>query len=141
MYAPVYDDQGNEDDNQKCPFYRIPAPYTDEEIVNRLEKRMEAGDAYAIFIIGLYYEDGTNGYPQDSAKALELWHRAGELGHDEAYCNIGYAYNNGLGVEIDKKKAKHYWELAAMRGDAKARYNLGAIGEEDEDNMDRSIKH
>ena len=85
--------------------------------------------------------DGLYGYPQDYTKALELWHRAGELGHIEAYCNIGYAYNNGLGVEIDKKKAKHYWELAAMRGDAKARYNLGAIGEEDEDNVDRSIKH
>ena len=64
MHAPVYDDQGNKVDDQ-CPYCRTPWPSSDEEIVNRFEKRMEAGDADAIFIIGVYYEDGTNGYPQD----------------------------------------------------------------------------
>ena len=37
-------------------------------------------------------------------------------------------------------KAKYYFELAAIGGSAVARYNLGAF-EEDEDNMDRAVKH
>ena len=38
------------------------------------------------------------------------------------------------------KKAKHYWELAAMKGDAIARHNLG-IMEHRRGNMDRAVKH
>ena len=36
-----------------------------------------------------------------------------------AYFNVGNAYINGIGVERDVKKAKHYWQgtiLAALRG-------------------------
>ena len=71
---------------------------------------------------------------------LELWHRAGDLGHVEAYTNIGYAYSNGEGVEVDAEKATHYYELAAMGGNAQARYNLG-IDEARAGNMDKSLKH
>ena len=60
-------------------------------------------------------------------KALELWHRAVELGYAAAYYSIGYAYYNGKGVEKDNKRAIHYWELAAMGGDATSRHNLGSI--------------
>ena len=49
-------------------------------------------------------------------KGYELYLRAGELGCHEAYCNLGISYDDGLGVEMDKKKAKHYYELAAMNG-------------------------
>jgi TPR repeat protein len=80
------------------------------------------------------------GFPQDYAKALEHWHRAGELGHAASYHNIGYAYLYGRGVERNEKKAKHYWELAAMGGDETARHNLGIL-EEREDNHDRALKH
>jgi len=46
----------------------------------------------------------------------------------------------GRGVEVDKKKAIYFWELAAMGGNAKARYNLG-IKEMGEGNMERALKH
>jgi TPR repeat protein len=65
------------------------------------------------------------GVPQDFAKANKLYLKAGELGHATAYNNLGIAYNDGRGVEVDKKKAIHYWELAAMSGDVYARHNLG----------------
>ena len=71
-YAPVYDNQGNEVDNQKCPFCRTPAPTSDEEIIERIKKRVEADDPMAIYNLGCYYRDGINGYPQDYTKALEL---------------------------------------------------------------------
>ena len=43
-------------------------------------------------------------------------------------------------VERDRKKAKCYWELAAMGGEVIARYNLG-IWEKDVGNIDRAVKH
>jgi len=139
-YAPVYDDQGNEVDNEKCPFCRTPSATTEEEANEREKKRMEVGDAHAIYNLGFDYKDGTCGYSQDYAKALECWHRAGELGFTQAYCCIGFAYDYGQGVKVDKKKANHYYELAAIKGDADARHNLG-INEKEAGNTKRALKH
>jgi len=140
IHAPLYDDKGNEVDNQKCPFCRIPTPYTDEEANKRLKKRMKAGDAQAMYNLGYYYSDGIYGYPQDYTKALELHHRAAELGCVDAYGNIALAYCNGIGVEVNMEKARHYYELGSMKGDPTARYNLGVM-EVHLDNTDRALKH
>jgi len=78
--------------------------------------------------------------PQDYIKALELFHQAAELGYTEAYLNIGYVYDNGLGVKVDEKKANHYYELSAMGGDEVARNNLGN-NELRADNVNRALKH
>ena len=43
-------------------------------------------------------------------------------------------------MEIDKKKANHYYKLAAIGGDVYSRYNLGAVEGED-GNMNRALKH
>ena len=51
---------------------------------------------------------------QDHQKANELWLKAGELGCAEGYYNLGVYYRDGNGVEVDLKKAKYYFELAAM---------------------------
>jgi len=139
-YAPVYDSQGNKVDNEKCPFCRTPGPDTEKEINERQMKRVEMNDPIAIFNTGCDYRDGTCGYPQDDTKALELYHRAAELGYAGSYVSIGYAYSFGEGVEVDKKKAIHYWKLAAMKGNAIARYNLGNM-ERRKGNFDRAIKH
>jgi len=48
--------------HQLCPFCRTPAPTTDEDFFRRAHKRMEAGDACAYYIIGLYYREGGEGY-------------------------------------------------------------------------------
>ena len=138
-YAPVYDEQGNEVDNEKCPFCRTPNCTSDEEAIERYERRMQANDAEAIHNLGDHYARGMIGYP-DYAKALEFWHRAAELGYAKAYCKIGCAYYRGEGVKIDEKKAVYYCELAAISGCNIARYNLG-IEEENAGNMERALKH
>ena len=138
--APVKDNRGKVINEKKCPFCRTPAPYSDEEYKERLQKRVEVGDAHAILTLGCYYRDGEDGFPQDDVKAFELFVRAGELGQADAYNGIGYAYESGRGAEIDKKKANHYFRLAAMGGDVYARHNLG-IGEEEEGNMNTALKH
>ena len=71
---------------------------------------------------------------------LAEWFGPGELGSADAYCNLGMSYDIGRGVEEDKKKAKHYYELAAMNGDVKARHNLGHV-EGRAGNNNRAKKH
>ena len=124
-YAPVYDNLGKEIIEEKCPFCRTPPPNSIEEYNELLQKRVEVGDAKAILVVGNYYRRGEDGFTQDYDKALELFVRAGDLGHAKAHNNVGYAYDFGEGAERDEKKANHYYKLAAMRGNVTSRYNLG----------------
>ena len=86
------------------------------------------------------YTKGTNGMPQDWVKANELLLKAGELGCAVGYYWLGYSYDYGRGVEADKKKGKHYYELAAKRGNVIARHNLGLL-EGKAGNHERAMKH
>jgi len=140
-WAPLYDHQGNEVVNKKCPYCRTPELHSEEEIVKKYKKRVEAGDPLAIHDTGCWYKHGIYGYPQDYSKTLEHWHRAGGLGFAKSNTNIGYAYKYGEGgVGVDENKAKHYYEVAAMQGDAQARHNLG-LAEGRAGNMGRALKH
>ena len=78
--------------------------------------------------------------PQDMARANELYLKAGGLGCVDAYFNLGVVYGTGNGVEIDEKKAKHYYELAAMNGYVAARHNLSNVEGQD-GNHERAMKH
>ena len=129
------------DDDAKCPFCRVPTPESCEETVERIMKRVKVDDAEAIRNLGCHYNEGERGLPQDRAKALDLWHRAAELGCAESYRSIANSYHFGRGVETDMKKAKHYWELAAIGGDPMARYNLGLFEDNAAGNTNRALKH
>ena len=117
-----------------------PAPNSTEEGINRMRKRVDAGDAEAIYNFGAYYANGSNGFARNCDKAVELWRQAAELGHAIAHYNIGVAYKTGEGVARDEKKATHYFELAAIGGDVNARHNL-ASNEGQAGNLDRALKH
>ena len=131
------DNLGNERSEKNCPFCRTPAESSIEEFNERLPKLAELDDAEAIFTLGCNYRNGEYGFPQDDVKALELFVRAEELGCAKAYCNVGAAYYNS---RKDMKRANHYYKLAAIKGNAVARYNL-AIAEENAGNMNRALKH
>ena len=124
-----------------CPFCRSPNYRTEKEIHERDKERVENDekDPLSLYSLGCDYDKGSF-IRRNRAKALELWHQAGELGHSSAYFNVGYGYHVGNGAKRDSKKAKHYWELAAMRGHVKARHNLGSA-EMDAGNTERGIRH
>ena len=146
------------DDEEKCAFCRAPNSTSDKQSRKRLKNRMDMNDSRALHELAVGYSYGAHGLQQSYAKALELYHRAGELGYAHAYNNIGGFYINGKGVAgprllelrwavllsllgmVDEKKAKYYLGLAAIKGDDTARNNLGILEEKD-GNMDRALKH
>ena len=123
-----------------CAFCREPIATSDEEEIRRMKKLMDANNARAIYNLAGYYDSGSMGMPQDVTKASELMLRAGELGCGESYCNLGIYYMLGKGGQVDKKKARHFFELAATKGDVQARHNLGCI-EGNAGNFHRAYKH
>ena len=123
-----------------CAFCRTPPSYSDEKEIKRLKKLMDKGNAGAFTSLGGCYTFGGHGLPQDMAKANELYLKGGQLGSALSYYNLGINYSNGRGVVVDKKKAKQYFELAAMKGYVKARYNAGAL-EGKAGNHHRAFKH
>ena len=78
-------------------------------------KRMEADDANAIHSFGCYYYNEELGFPQSYDKALELWHRAGELGCDDNRIIISGILTSlarcGKGCKEGKafSRAGNYW--------------------------------
>ena len=123
-----------------CPFCQMPAPTSERERIQRVKKRARANDPSAIYFLGCLYAAGEDGLPKNFSKAMEFWLRAGDLGCAEAYCHAGAAHFNGLGVERDMKKARYYYGLAAMGGDAEARHNIGCF-EEEMGNRNKAIEH
>ena len=126
--------------NRASVWCRTPKARSDEEEAARAKKLMEKGNADAYYMLAGYYAGGEMGLPQDWLKANELHLKAGELGCAPAYFNLGNTYSCGRGVEVDEEKAKHYYELAAINGSVKARYNLGCM-EEEAGNNQRAMKH
>ena len=53
---------------------------------------------------------------------------------------LGQIYFGEDGVQVDKTKAQHHWDIAAMGGHLRARYNLGVL-EGDIGNHHRAAKH
>ena len=123
-----------------CAFCRTPPASSGEEEIERTKNLMDKGNAEAFNYFSGYYVQGINGMPQDYQKARELWLKAGELGYAGAYFNLGQSFMEGLGVEVDVKKAEHYYELATIGGSVIARHNLGGL-EVDAGNFDRAFKH
>jgi len=127
IYAMLEEARGRGQVDDLCAFCRTPRGTSDGEGIKRVKKLMDTNNAEAFNVLADLYFRGEMGLPQDYEKANELYLRAGELGCAEAYYNLGISYKNGDGVEMDKKKEKHYCELAAMNGDVKARHNLGCL--------------
>ena len=119
----------------KCPFCRKAAPKTEEEVNERLMKRIDANDPGAMCVMGtMRYEEG------DYKAAFEFWTRAVALGYVEAHHQLSVLYQKGQGVEKDMKKELHHLKEAAIGGHPAARHNLGARSYQ-KGRVDRAVKH
>ena len=121
---------------EKCPFCRTAAPDADEDVKERLMKRIEANDPVAMREMGLWrVNEG------DYNAAFEYLTKAASLEDVQAHFLLSLMYLNGHGVEKDKKKKLHHAEIAAIGGHPTARHNLGCVEERENRRMDRAVKH
>ena len=70
-------------------------------------RRVDVNDAGAMYMLGNYYDYGTEGVQQDRGKAKELYARAAELGSSMAHFALARNYD----AEGDSKKEKFHVPL------------------------------
>lgn len=83
---------------------------------------VDAGSSDACDHLGFMYLRGW-GVRRDFVEARKLFEKAGE--HPQALYNLGRIYDEGLGVEIDKKRSAQYWEKSARLGNRHAPLSIG----------------
>ncbi|XP_065059020.1 uncharacterized protein LOC135686669 isoform X1 [Rhopilema esculentum] len=90
-----------------------------------LEKAGQAGNASAIYNMGLCFEHG-RGVLEDHCKAAELYEVAAARGHPKAQYNLATFYAEGAGgLTQDYETAIHWFQRAADNGIAKAQVCMG----------------
>ena len=62
-----------------------------------------------------------------TTEELSNYEKVANQGNTDAQSNLGKMYNEGYGVEIDKKKATYWYERAANKGNIEAQNTLGYI--------------
>eukprot|EP00574_Skeletonema_japonicum_P011274 CAMPEP_0201732762 /NCGR_PEP_ID=MMETSP0593-20130828/29710_1 /ASSEMBLY_ACC=CAM_ASM_000672 /TAXON_ID=267983 /ORGANISM="Skeletonema japonicum, Strain CCMP2506" /LENGTH=185 /DNA_ID=CAMNT_0048225783 /DNA_START=297 /DNA_END=851 /DNA_ORIENTATION=- len=118
----------------ECPYCRLPYP-TDEELKKNRQRRVEANDDIAIRQLGTQLN-----IQGDYAGAVENWKKAAAMGNNRAHYELSVMYQDGRGIEKDKKKQIYHLEVAAIGGNPKARYFLG-WAEFKNKNLERSVEH
>lgn len=95
-----------------------------------IQQSADAGSAEGAHRLALVFAQGDGGTPRNDARAVELFTRAAEKGHQRAQLNLGTLYLRGQGVPRDLIQARAWLEKAAVDGDPYALYVLGRAMEE-----------
>jgi TPR repeat protein len=111
-------------------------PKTKAEADKNTMKRAKAHDPVALRQMAAirYKVEG------DSVRAFEYLTKAVEQGDADAHYDLSIMYDEGEGVEEDKKKVIYHAEQAAIGGHPIARYNLGCF-EKNDGRIEREVKH
>ena len=124
-----------------CPFCREQMPTDSMEYLPRLQARCLLNDHVALTAMGDRYWKGEYDEPKDDLKALDCWIQAVELGSAHACAVIGYRYNEGDGLSVNKERAALFLRIGALRGDVAARHGIGWYEYNDLGNHEIGIRH
>ncbi|MBU5227118.1 sel1 repeat family protein [Clostridium senegalense] len=92
-----------------------------------IKNGIEKGECKSFYEMGQLYANGL-GVSKDYEKAVEYFHKAAELGYEDAYDMLGSIYWVGLdNIDRDYKKSRYWYEKAAALGNPKAKLNLGVM--------------
>ena len=91
-----------------------------EQELNTLITKADQSDVKAMIKLADYYRGIDN-----LDKAFKYVHKSTLYSYPEGERKLGYYYERGIGCDKDLVKARQYYELAAMHGDIKAKYNIG----------------
>lgn len=96
-------------------------------MIDELKTKAANGDIEAQLNLGYMYLYGINGVNIDYKQALSYYEAAAAQKSAVAYNNLGSLYFSGVGTEVDKEKALHFFEEAAKLGSNDAAVNLAII--------------
>ena len=85
------------------------------------------------YIRGKNYFHGKNNAVQNYERAVYYYRLAAEAGYADAQNSLGYCYDNGYGVEKDKKQALSWYLKSAENGNVTAMRNAGICYEDNND--------
>lgn len=95
------------------------------EIAWAVKRMAAAGDAGAMTKLGMLYDSGAEGLPQDAAKAFEWYRKGAEAGDLAAAHNVGACYKVGNGTEKNYAEAYKWFLLSAEKGVADGQVEVG----------------
>ena len=100
-----------------------------------LEKGMKLGDPMCMNEIGDFYEQSSevNKSPQLAKKAFKHYQKAALKGYDQAQCNLGNCYSNGVGVVQSNSKAREWYNRAAAQDNEEAIENLRLLDKQEKE--------
>lgn len=85
----------------------------DEKARQELIQKAEKGDAWAQNDLAAYYNEGSDGFPKDQKKGMELYRKSAEQGFPKAMLNLGILYKRGDNVPQDYNEAMKWFLKAA----------------------------
>lgn len=88
--------------------------------LDSLVLRADQSDVKAMIKLADYYRS-----IEEFDKAFKYVHKSTLYSSPEGERKLGYYYEKGIGCDKDMVKARQFYELAAMHGDVKAKYNIG----------------
>ncbi len=92
--------------------------------VQNYQSAAAQNNAIAQFNLGLIYDYGLDGIPQNYNWAANYYLQSAKNGNIFAYTNLGRLYDQGLGEVKDSSKALYYYQMAANK-DPRAMYYIG----------------
>ena len=102
----------------------------------------DEGKDWAQFNLGITYLRGEDGFDKNLPEAAKYTQMAVEKGYVRAQYQLGYLYEEGLGVPQDWEKSFHWYLKAANQGYAMAQNNVGTafyLGKGIEKDMDQAF--
>ncbi|CAB9503808.1 Sel1 domain protein repeat-containing protein [Seminavis robusta] len=90
-----------------------------------LLEKAEAGNGYAMYMVGVNYVVGQDGFKEDEKLAFQWTKRAHEAGSVVGTAALGEHYLLGVGVQACWQKGTMYASIAAGQGSNLAAFHLG----------------
>ena len=98
-----------------------------ENALKYYQKSYDLGNAHARAMLGKIYMFGLANQEQNTTKGIEFLGDAIAKGSIDAMATLGYAYQNGIGVEVNDRKAFFYIKMAADQKHLESINNLGML--------------
>mmetsp|Transcript_32216 Transcript_32216/g.70815 ORF Transcript_32216/g.70815 Transcript_32216/m.70815 type:complete len:365 (+) Transcript_32216:258-1352(+) len=99
--------------SKRCSFCNSPAIVGDKGNIGALKKHAKKGAAWAQFVLGNWFEYGSNSLSKSEHDAKRWYEKAAKQGHPEAMVRLGNFYLDGVGgCTVNLSKAREYAEKA-----------------------------